>query len=383
MPLSRRDALKLAPLGLAAAAARVRSQDASPAPAFPGQVVRMREPRNLEYPFSELKSWVTPAEQFYVRNHFPMPKIDPAAFTLTVEGAVERPLKLTLAELAKLGEVATPLTLECAGNGRVFLVPQGKGLQWGLGAVGNAEWGGVPLSTVLAGAGVNKNAVEVILVGADSGVVADPPSPGAIHFDRSLPIAKATKPEVLLATTMNGEPLTPPHGAPLRAVVGGYYGMASVKWLTKIIVTETPHHGFWQTLDYATFARPVGGLPSLMPVTVMQPKASIARPTLAEVVPVGKPYPVRGAAWAGDARVRKVEFSADGGTTWRPATLTGPDKPYCWRTWEIDWTPAARGPAQLLARATDAAGATQPTARDPDRRTYMINHLVPVEVVVR
>ncbi len=383
MPISRRDALKLAPLGVLAGAGWARGQDAPPAPAFPGQVVRMREPQNLEYPFSELKTWVTPTEQFYVRSHFPVPKLDPATHTVTVEGAVERPLTLTLADLAKLGEVTTPLTLECAGNGRVFLVPQAKGLQWGLGAVGNAEWGGVPLSAVLAKAGVKKNAVEVILVGADQGVVADPASPGTIHFDRSISLEKALRPEVLLATRMNGEPLTAAHGAPLRAVVGGHYGVASVKWLAKIIVTATPHRGFWQTLEYSAFVRPAGGLPSLAPVTVMQPKASIARPTLAEVVPVGKPYPVRGAAWAGDAKVGAVEFSTDGGTTWRRATLTGPDRPYCWRTWEIDWTPASRGPVQLLARASDTRGETQPAGRDPDRRTYMINHLVPVEVLVR
>jgi DMSO/TMAO reductase YedYZ molybdopterin-dependent catalytic subunit len=182
---------------------------------------------------------------------------------------------------------------------------------------------------------------------------------------------------------MNGEELTPSHGFPLRAVVGGWYGMASVKWLTRVVVTDKPYAGYWQTISYSVWDRK-GGLPELRPVTAIQPKASIARPALGEVVPAGKPYPVRGAAWAGESRVAKVEVSADGGTTWAAAKLTGEDKPFCWRTWEFAWdVPAAKGPAKLLARATDASGATQPAARDPDRRSYMINHLVPVEVVVR
>jgi DMSO/TMAO reductase YedYZ molybdopterin-dependent catalytic subunit len=182
---------------------------------------------------------------------------------------------------------------------------------------------------------------------------------------------------------MNGEDLPAAHGAPVRAVVGGWYGMASVKWLTKLIVTAKPHAGFWQTIDYSYFERK-NGLPVLTALTAIQPKATIARPALHEVVPAGKPYKVVGAAWAGEEKVAKVEVSADGGTTWATATLTGEEKPFCWRTWEYAWTsPAEKGTAKLLARATTADGTTQPEKHDPDRRVYMINHLVPVEVVVR
>lgn len=381
--MDRREWLKLASVAaVPLAARRAGAQAIPPAPAFPGMTVRMTEPRNLEYPFAELKDFQTPTEQFYVRSHFALPKIDVANFKLTVEGEVENPLTLTLEELSQLGEVTMPLTLECAGNGRVSLVPQPRGLQWGLGAVGTADWTGVPLAAVLERAKVKPGAVDVVLVGADSGAIAgDAPSPGVIPYDRGIPLAKAIKPESILATKMNGESLTASHGAPLRAVLGGWYGMASVKWLTRIVVTAKPHNGFWQTIDYSVFERR-GGMATLTPVTRMQPKASIARPAFGEVVPANRPTTVTGAAWAGED-VQRVEVSTDGGTTWADARFTTDAKAFCWRLWEFPWTPTTRGPVKLVARATTTGGATQPATRDPDRRTYVINHLVPVEVLVK
>ena len=384
--LSRRDLLKSAPLAaLPFVAGRGFAQDVPAKPTFPGMTVRMQEPQNLEFPFSELKSWITPSEQFFIRSHFAVPKVDVQTFKLTVEGHVENKLELSLDDIRKMAPVTMPLTLECAGNGRVFLVPQGRGLQWGTGAVGNAEWTGVPLAAILERAKVKAGSVEVILVGADKGAInSDPASPGPIHFDRSIPLEKATKPEVILAYQMNGENLSASHGAPLRAVIGGWYGMASVKWLSRIIVTDKPYNGFWQTFDYATFERRDGGLPTLKPITAIQPKSSIARPTEHEVVPAGKPYLVTGAAWAGEAKIARVQISSDGGKTWNDAKLTGVEKPFCWRTWEYLWNvPEVRGPVKLLTRAIDSNGQTQPEQRDIDRRTYMINHLVAVEVLVR
>ena len=383
---SRRDVLKTTSATAAAVALAGRGSGQSPAQStYPGLTVRQTIPQNLEGPFSEFSSFITPTEQLFVRSHFPAPAVDPKTHRLRVEGAVETPLDLSVADLMALPAVTRPLTLECAGNGRVFLTPQARGLQWQLGAVGTAEWTGVPLSAILDKAGAKPAAVEVVLVGADVGALtADPATPGPIHFDRSIPIAKARNPEVLLAYKMNGEPLPPAHGGPVRAVVGGWYGMASVKWLTRVVVTKTPYAGYWQTFDYSYFERRDGGLPTLKPITAIQPKAQIARPTLGEVVPAGRRYTVRGAAWAGEAAVGKVEVSTDGGASWAAAKLTGDDKPFCWRAWEYAWdVPATAGPVSLVARCTDAAGNGQPTKRDPDRRTYMINHLVLVEVLVR
>ncbi|MBX9583317.1 MAG: sulfite oxidase [Gemmataceae bacterium] len=385
MSPSRRDLLRAAAASPLAAGRAAAAEDPSD-PRTAGLIVRMREPRNLETPPDGLLGWRTPADRFYVRSHFAVPKVDPGAYRLAVTGHVEKPLSLSLEELRRLPQVTKPLTLECAGNGRVFLTPAVQGLQWGVGAVGTADWTGVPLGAVLDRAGVKTGATEVILVGADSGTVAGPPpSPGPIHFDRSLPLAKARRDEVLLASGMNDRPLTAAHGAPVRAVVGGWYGMASVKWLTGVIVTDRPHAGFWQTIDYSYFGR-ADGLPTLRPVTEMLPKAVVAR---AGVGWWGGDPPVQrfgaaGQAWAGEANVAKVEVSVDGGRTWAAAKLGEQARPFCWRGWSHAWQdPAPRGVVEVLARCTDDRGRTQPDRRDPDRRTYMINHLVPTEVTVR
>lgn len=373
--MTRRDLLRAAPLAVLPLTARAQETGG-------GMIVRMRSPQNLETPPAGLAPWKTPTEQFFVRSHFAVPKIDPAAFTLKVTGHVETPLTLTLADLAKMPAVAKPMTLECAGNGRVFLTPPARGLQWGIGAVGTADWEGVPLAAVLERAKVKPGAVEVVLVGADSGEIrSDHPTPGAIPFDRAIPIAKAKRDECLLATKMNGEALTPAHGAPVRVVIGGWYGMAAVKWLTQIIVVEKPYSSFWQTIDYAYWER-VGGLPSLVPVSAIQPKAVITSHAENQVVAIGN-VTVSGKAWAGENGVAKVEFSADGGATWAAAVLEKDEKPLCWRSWSHTWKAQPPGPAKLVARCSDTKGNTQPDKRDPDRRTYMVNHLVPVEVVVR
>lgn len=351
---------------------------------FPGMEPRSREPLNLEFPFRALSKWIIPNEQFYVRNHFAAPKLDHASWRLRIEGAVEKPLELSLEELKKMSSVTKPLTLECAGNGREFLTPKVRGVAWQLGAVGNAEWTGVPLADVLQQAGVKSSAVEVVLEGGDVGSInVDPKSPGPIAYARSIPIAKAKKPEVLLAHTMNGQALPLDHGAPLRALVGGWYGMASVKWLTRIIVVESPFGGFWQTFDYSTFRRENGN-PVMAPITEMQVKSSIARPSFGDTVPRNTTHRIFGAAWTGESSVEKVEVSTDGGTTWAAASLVDKKSPMAWRFWEYIWkTPAQPGRAMLMSRATDRQGRTQPMQRDIDRRTYVINHVIPMEVEVR
>jgi DMSO/TMAO reductase YedYZ molybdopterin-dependent catalytic subunit len=275
-----------------------------------------------------------------------------------------------------------PATLECAGNGRVFLVPKVKGVQWELGAVGNAEWTGVSLGELLPRAGVKDGALEVILEGADAGAISEPPKPaGKIHYARSIPLGKASE-DVLLALEMNGESLTPSHGFPLRAIVPGWYGMAAVKWLQRIIVTDQPYNGYYQTVDYAFWKRDAAG-PRLVPITQMQVKASIARPGMNEVISAGTTYKVQGAAWTGDAEIVKVELSTDGGTNWHLASLGEERAKNSWRLWEWDWTTTkVAGRHVLMARATDSRGRTQPMEHDSDRGTYQVNHCLPIEVIV-
>jgi DMSO/TMAO reductase YedYZ molybdopterin-dependent catalytic subunit len=352
------------------------------APAAPALIPRQKDPLNLESPFAALNSFLTPNDLFYVRNHYAMPTLDAREWRLKVSGAVERPLELTYAQLREMGTRTVPVTLECAGNGRLFLEPKTKGVQWQLGAVSTAEWTGVPLGAVLQRAGLRPGAVEVILEGADSGVPGNEPKPPEkVTFARSLPLAKALRPEVLLAHKMNGADLPKAHGFPVRGIVGGWYGMASVKWLTRLVVTDRPFLGYDQTADYAIWEK-LDGLPTLTPIGGIAVKASIARPAAGEAVPAGKDYPVRGFAWAGEAEVAKVELSADGGKSWAAAKLLERPVPFCWRMWEYTWASPAAGKHRLLARATDARGRTQPLTRDAGRRNYMVSHVVPVEVTV-
>ncbi len=346
-------------------------------------IIREKEPANLEMPFGTLDDFITPNDRFYIRSHFPVPQIDRSTWRLRIEGAVESPLELSYDDLCGLPSTTIPATLECAGNGRVFLVPKVKGTQWELGAVGNAQWTGVSLGEVLRRAGVKAGALEVILEGADCGTISEAPKPaGKIHYARSVPLSKALE-GVLLALEMNGEPLAPSHGFPLRAIVPGWFGMAAVKWLQRIVVTEQSYNGYYQTVDYAFWQRDDVGV-GLVPITEMQVKASIARPGINEVIPAGTEFKVRGAAWTSDARITKVEMSVDGGATWGEASLGEETAPNCWQLWEWNWkTPATPGRCILLARATDSRGRTQPMERDPDRGSYEINHCLPIEVEIR
>jgi DMSO/TMAO reductase YedYZ molybdopterin-dependent catalytic subunit len=348
-----------------------------------GRIVRSEAPLNLEMPFETAESFITPTESFYVRMHFPIPKIDRDAWWLHVEGEVEKPFAINYEQLLEFESVTIPVTLECAGNNRNFLEPKVKGVQWGLGAVGTAEWTGVPLSVLLNRAVVKSNAREVVLEGADHGILDDPKSPpGELTFSRSVPIEKAQH-DVLLAYGMNSKDLLPEHGFPVRAIVPGWYAMASIKWLQRIIVTGQPFTGYYQTLDYAYWKRR-GDIAELNPVAELQVKAEIVKPAQGETVPANSTVRIHGAAWAAGNEIAQVDVSTDGGATWKGATLLGESKPNAWRFWEFNWkTSSASGKQILVARATDSLGQTQPTHRDPDRGTYMINHLLPIEVEVQ
>lgn len=351
-------------------------------PEIPGFIVRQQQPPNLEMPFASLDSFVTPTERFFVRSHFPTPTIARREWTLEVGGAVERPFRVSFDELRGMPTQRRTVTFECAGNNRVNLVPRARGVLWSSGAIGNAEWEGISLAALLERARPAAGAVDVILEGADEGAINDEPrTPGSIRYARSVPIAKARR-DVLLAFRMNGADLTRSHGAPVRAIVPGWYGCASVKWLTRIHVVERPFDGYFQTFDYTYWDRSAGA-PAMRPITEMQVKASIARPAFEETIAAGRPYRVHGAAWTGEASIRRVEVSVDGGATWADARLLGEPVESAWRLWEFTWQNPTAGRHRLMARATDSRGQTQPLERDTDRRNYMISHVLPVEVDVR
>lgn len=346
-------------------------------------IVREKEPLNLEMAFGSLDSFITPADQFYVRSHFPLPKINMRTWRLKVQGEVGRPLALTLRQLHAMPPRTVTVSMECAGNSRVFLEPQREGAQWAAGAVGNARWTGVPLSAVLELAQLKPSAIEVIFEGADEGEPKFAPRPsGKIHYARSLPVSKAMD-DVILAYQMNGADLTATHGFPLRAVVPGWYGMAAVKWLSAIKVTDAPYNGYFQSIDYSYWERG-SHAPTLVPITTGRVKAQIARPETAEVIPAGKNYRIHGAAWTSDAEIIRVEVSTDGGRRWQEARLLGDSMVNAWRLWEFNWSvPLKPGNTVLMARATDSKRRTQPAEHHEDRGPYLIHHWLPVEIIIR
>ncbi|MCX4907502.1 sulfite oxidase [Streptomyces sp. NBC_00878] len=337
--------------------------------------------RNHGLPLEALHHDVTPPGLHYVLVHYDIPYVPPAeahAWTLTVGGRVRTPLVLDLSALHSLPPVTHRVTMECAGNGRARLTPRPVSQPWLVEAVGTADWTGVPLRTLLAEAGVEPDAVEAVFTGADHGVERGVEQ----DYRRSLPLTDATAPdpEVLVAYEMNGAPLPPQHGHPLRLVVPGWYGMAHVKWLRDITLTDTQFTGFQQAVAYRYRQAP--DEPGA-PVTRIAPRALMIPPGFPDFMSrtrVVRPGPVRleGRAWSGRAPVTKVEVSTDDGGSWREAELAPPDgragHAWSWRHWQSLWT-ATPGAHVLTARATDAAGTTQPVTQ-PWNRGGFGNNLV-------
>ena len=348
-----------------------------------GLIIRQKEPKNLEAPFDRIDSYLTPTELFYIRSHFPIPNLDRASYRLRIDGAVRHPFTLSYNELRDMRSETRVATLECAGNGRVFLVPQVQGAQWELGAVSTAEWTGVPLRALLERAELAENVCEIVLEGADRGTPKEEPlPPSPISYVWSLPRAKAMQPEVLVAYQMNGRDLPRDHGFPVRAIVPGHYGMASVKWLTRIRAVREPFHGYWQTSDYAYWAL-TDGKPVRRALGEMKLKSEIARPRVYETLPPNQIYAICGAAWAGETDVTEIAVSTDGGQTWANAEFLDPVRRHAWRRWKFDWlTPKKSGQYTLLARAKDASGMLQPNEHDRNYGVYVINHSLPIEVFI-
>ncbi len=342
------------------------------------QKVLSTAPENRETPLADVPSWVTPNRWFFVRSHYETPEIDIAKWRLSIGGCVERERDLSWEQLEALPRRSVFATMECAGNGRSFLKPRVEGVQWTAGAVGHAEWSGVPVRWVLEQAGLHSIASEIVFYGADSGVEHghDKPQP----FARSLPREKALHPDTLLATHMNGEPLEPSHGYPLRLVVPGWYGVASVKWLTRIEAVTAPFQGYFQTEKYTIQHRTGGGTRTDV-VGPMPVKSEIIRPTENSVLGIGANR-LFGMAWAGEHAVATVEVSVDGGISWQRAELQGPRAPYSWTAWEYLWETAAPGEYTLLARAISANGEVQPMDHDANRGGYLINFSRPIPVRV-
>lgn len=311
--------------------------------------------RNHSMPLEALQQDTTPPGLHYVLNHFDIPFIDADHWHLRISGAVQRSLELNLRALRRAPVISVPVTLECAGNGRSLLRPRPLSQPWMLEGVGTATWTGVPLAYLLAQAGVEDDAVEVVFTGADAGIQGEVRQ----EFARSLPLSEAQRPDVVLAYQMNGDDLPPQHGYPLRLVVPGWYGMASVKWLSSIKAVTKPFDGFQQSVAYRYQhdADDAG-----TPVTWIKIRSLMVPPgvpdffTRRRVLPAG-PVILTGRAWSGEGSVQRVEVGIDG--KWAPAHLAHPAAPFAWRAWSLPWV-ADPGEHELACRATDASGATQP-----------------------
>lgn len=328
-------------------------------------------PFNASTPLAALDRDVTPNDLFYVRNHFAVPDVDPATWRLDVGGAVAQDLSLSVDDLRDLPQRTVIVTLECAGNGRRSMEPAPPGTPWDDGAVSTAAWTGPPLSAVLDRAGVADDAVEVLCTGMDRGKAGGAERP----FERSLPLERALDPDVVLAHAMNGEPLPPDHGAPLRVVVPGAYGMASVKWLDRLELLTEPFDGWFQTERYV-YRDADGRVEG--PVDRVLVKSLIARPADGAEVVAGT-VEVAGRAWGGQgAGVERVEVRVDDGP-WTEADLADPVGPHAWRRFlaEVDVPPGDR---VLASRATDAEGNVQPLDAPWNAHGYGNNAVAPVRV---
>jgi DMSO/TMAO reductase YedYZ molybdopterin-dependent catalytic subunit len=328
-------------------------------------VVVRADPFNAEAPLTALDAFITPIETFYVRSNFAVPRLDPGGWKLRVDGLVERPQTLSLADLDAGPTSTITCTLECAGNNRRRLSPAPEGEPWGVGAISTAEFSGVPLSHVLHRAGVRPGAVEVRFEGADSGVPQG--RVDTVRFERSLPTEVAFGDDVLIATAMGGRPLTPDHGAPARLLVPGWYGMASVKWLTRIEVLDHALEAHFQTDRYRY--HPAAATDDQPPPAVTTIRVNSMITSISPDIDEGSgARRLEGAAWCGTAAIAAVDVSIDDGP-WRPAELIGERYPRAWRRWRFDWE-APVGRHALRSRATAADGATQPDEPEWNRLGY-------------
>ena len=370
--------------GLFMAAAARRAAAADEGVTIPGKrpmILHNDRPEDLETPVRYFNSWITPVDAFFVRQHIPRPaKIDPAAYRLTVNGMVSKPLQLTLADLRGLPQHTLPAVIECTGNGRGFYTPKVPGIQWGRGAIGQAQWTGVRVSDVLKLAGAAESAAFLETDGADTGVASTP------DFVRSLPMKKAMHPATLLALKMNGQDLPDIHGAPVRLIVPGWDGTSSVKWVIRISAAAAANQGFFMNPGYrypkyaltpGTPARPA----ELEVIEGMPVKSSITAPEDQSKLPLG-PVTVRGFAWAGEEAIERVDVSTDGGSRWQAATLSKEKLPFAWRLFEFAWRPADPGYYTILSRATDTAGRVQPVVAEWNPSGYLWNAIDRVGVTL-
>jgi DMSO/TMAO reductase YedYZ molybdopterin-dependent catalytic subunit len=335
--------------------------------------------RNHGMPLEALRYDVTPAGLHYLLIHYDIPAVDPDAWRLEIGGHVARPLVLSLAELRERPAVTAPVTMECAGNGRALFGERPISQPWLIEAVGTASWTGAPLAPLLDEAGLDDDAVELVFAGLDRGIEGGEEQ----AYARALPVAEARRDGVLLAYAMNGQPLLPQHGAPVRLIVPGWYGMTHVKWLTTVRAIAEPFEGYQQTVAYR-FRKddddPGAALDRIRPRALMLPPGIPTFPERERTLSAGT-VTLQGRAWSGGGPVERVEVSTDGGASWRDAELGPVIGEYAWRGWTFPWE-ATPGTHELSCRATDGSGASQPDEAEFNTGGYANNGVQRVRLTV-
>ena len=333
-------------------------------------------PLNAETPPHLLDDPITPTPHHFIRNNgIPPSEADPKTWMLTIDGLVDRPMTLSIADLRSRFEVVTmALAIECGGNGRAFFDPPARGNQWTYGAVACSEWTGVRLKDVLAAAGVQPNVVYTAHVGADAHLSGQPDK---LPISRGVPIAKAMTDNVLIAFGQNGGPIHPMNGAPLRLVVPGWPGSCSQKWLRRIYLRDVVHDGAkmtgtsYRVPHYKIEPGEKVDKEDFVIIERMPVKSLITHP--ANGAEMGRAVEVRGHAWSGDRMVAAVDVSHDFGATWMPAALDAPANDGVWQNFRANVMLPAAGYYEIWARATDSAGMMQPHAIDWNPKGYLNN----------
>jgi sulfite oxidase len=343
-------------------------------------IERATRPPNYETQRSAFTSRITATDEFYVRNHFDTPVVDPASWRLTISGLVEQPLSLSLADLSQMEQVKIEAVLQCAGNGRALFRPRLPGVQWMRGAMGNAEWTGVRLNDVLARAKPKAEVKHVALQGSDRPLLSAP------AFIRGIPIEKAMHPDTLIALRMNGAELRPLHGHPARLVVPGWVGDDWIKWLSNIELLPGEPTGFFYETGYRFPAKPKKpgeAVPpeEMKPMTELNVKSMIGSLDDGQVIAPGE-QEIVGIAFSGEAKIAKVELTFDGGKRWTKASLEPSTSTYGFSLFRYRWK-ATPGRHSIASRATDERGATQPKVAVWNPSGYLYNAIEPIRVEVR
>jgi DMSO/TMAO reductase YedYZ molybdopterin-dependent catalytic subunit len=337
--------------------------------------------RNHGMPLEALRWDVTPIGLHYLLTHYDIPDVDAVSWRLEVDGLVERPLSLSLDDLRARPATEVAVTMECAGNGRALVEPHVVSQPWLLEAVGTAKWRGVPVTALLEDAGIRDGAIEALFLALDHGVEGEEEQ----SYARSVSLGELLDGDALLAYEVNGVPLPPQHGFPIRLVVPGWYGMTSVKWLARITLLDEPFDGYQMRHSYRL--RQEEDEPG-SPVTRMAPRSLMVPPGIPDflsrdrVLDAGR-CEVRGRAWSGEAEIVAVEVSTNGGVSWAAAELGATDLGrWAWRAWCFDWE-AEPGEHEVYCRARDAAGNEQPVEPPWNLGGYKNNAVQRVSVTVR